>query len=81
MLARMKTTIDLPDALAREAKALAHREGVSLRELVVEGLRTEVARRSAPLKVDFVFPTAGGRGLRVGLEPAAAIDASYGLPR
>lgn len=78
---RMKTTIDLPDALAREAKELAHRHGVSLRELVVEGLRSEVARRSAaPTTMDFVFPTVGGKGLAVELDPASVIAASYGLP-
>lgn len=79
-MSRMKTTIDLPDALAREAKELAHRQGVSLRELVVEGLRSEVARRSTVAEVDFVFPTVGGRGLAVDIHPGAVIAASYGLP-
>lgn len=77
---RMKTTIDLPDALAREAKELAHRQGVSLRELVVEGLRSEITRRSIAPPVDFGFPTVGGRGLAVDLDPASVITASYGLP-
>ena len=60
----MKTTIDLPDALANEAKTLAASTGTTLRDLVVAGLRSEVERRSRPATVDFVFPTVAGRGLR-----------------
>jgi hypothetical protein len=74
----MKTTIEVPDALAVEAKALAHRQGVTLRELVVEGLRAEVERRSQPAtRVDFHFPTFGGDGLRPGVEWADLVDLSY----
>lgn len=40
----MKTTIELPDDLAREAKRLAAESGSTLRSLVEEGLRREVAR-------------------------------------
>lgn len=77
---RMKTTIELPDALADEARAVAHEHGTTLRELVVEGLRSEVARRRRPrTPVDFHFPTARGEGLVV---PAPDVLAtSYGLPR
>ena len=34
----MKTTMELPDALFRETKALAARKGLSLRQIVVEAL-------------------------------------------
>lgn len=77
---RMKTTIELPDALADEARALAHEHGTTLRELVVEGLRSEVERRRRPpAPVDFHFPTARGEGLVVAAEDVLAT--SYGLPR
>lgn len=76
----MKTTIDLPDNLAAEAKRVALEEGTTLRELVVSGLRREVAARQAPTRVDFVFPTAGGTGLVVDLEPHEILARSYGLP-
>lgn len=77
----MKTTIELPDALAREAKALARADGVTLRELVVEGLRREVEDRSSrPRRADFCFPTATGSGLRPGIDPSQVIEVSYELP-
>jgi hypothetical protein len=40
----MKTTVELPDQLAREAKAFAREHGVTLRELIERGLRAELAR-------------------------------------
>ncbi len=43
----MKTTIELPDPLFRQAKVLAARRGTTLRELVVEGLQ-HVTSRGAP---------------------------------
>ena len=39
----MKTTIEIPDDLAREAEATAARAGQSLPELVAEGLRLLLA--------------------------------------
>ena len=35
----MKTTIDLPDELLREAEVLAARRNTTFRELVIEGLQ------------------------------------------
>ena len=47
----MKTTLNLPDELAREAKRIALAEGTTLTRLIVEGLtsRLERARTRAPL--------------------------------
>ena len=42
---RMKTTIELPDALACEARELAAREKTTLRELVEAGLRAVLRER------------------------------------
>ncbi|MBA3278072.1 MAG: DUF2191 domain-containing protein [Geodermatophilaceae bacterium] len=65
----MKTTIELPDSLARRAKELARAQGVTLREVIEAGLRAELDRRSAPAPpVDFRFRTVGGSGLREGIE-------------
>lgn len=40
----MKTTIDLPDELLKEAKATAAMRGESLRQLVSEALKTHLAK-------------------------------------
>ena len=77
----MKTTIELPDGLAREAKAFARAQGVTLRELVVEGLRRELQARTAPpARVDFHFRTASGAGLDPDVDPASLTSLAYGLP-
>ena len=76
----MKTTIDLPDALANEAKRFAATQHTTLRDLVVSGLRAELARRQERPAADFHFPTVDGHGLSAGLTPAEAIARSYDLP-
>ncbi|QTV80745.1 hypothetical protein [Microbacterium sp. NIBRBAC000506063] len=56
----MKTTIEIPDALAAEAKRAALAERTTLRELMVTALRAELDRRGSIGPVDFHFPTVGG---------------------
>jgi hypothetical protein len=41
----MKTTVELPDALLREAKRVALREGTTVRALIERGLRGVVSGR------------------------------------
>lgn len=76
----MKTTIDIPDDLARQAKDVAREGRVTLRDLVVAGLRSEIDRRRSVPRVDLVFPTVGGVGLVAGVAPTEAVAASYDLP-
>lgn len=40
----MKTTVELPDELFRQAKAKAALEGVKLKDLIAEGLRLVLAQ-------------------------------------
>jgi hypothetical protein len=49
----MKTTVEISDALLREVRDLAAREGVTLRTLVERGLHRVVAeaKHSAPFKL------------------------------
>lgn len=42
----MKTTVELPDRLVRDAKRLAAKEGITMRELIERGLRAVVAGRT-----------------------------------
>jgi len=63
-MARMKTTLDIPDDLFREVKAKAALEGLKLKDLVAEGLRAVLhgkppgARRPRRIK----FPVLASRG-------------------
>ncbi|HEU4703473.1 MAG TPA: hypothetical protein VFS37_13400 [Conexibacter sp.] len=42
----MKTTVDIAEAMLREAKLIAAREGTTLKALVEEGLRHVIDERS-----------------------------------
>lgn len=52
MLVCMRTTINLPDALAEKAKARARAEGRTFTSLVEEGLRSVLSRPGEPARVD-----------------------------
>ena len=43
----MKTTLDIPDPLLREARKIAARDRTTLRGLVEQGLRKIIAERNA----------------------------------
>jgi hypothetical protein len=47
MVDHMKTTVDIAEAMLREAKTIAAREGVTLRSLFEEGLRHVIEERAA----------------------------------
>jgi hypothetical protein len=66
----MKTTVEIADPLPEQAKKLAAKEGLTLRVLMEEGLRSVLAsRQSAPAKPfrlrDGSFK--GGDGLQPGI--------------
>lgn len=66
----MKTTIDIADALFREARLLARRQGTTLRALVEEGLRHVVRERRATPGFQLRKVTFRGEGLAPDLEGA-----------
>ena len=59
----MKTTIEISDPLFAEAKKLAAREGVTVRELVEQGLREIVRNRMRPTKFKLRDVSFKGKGL------------------
>ena len=64
----MKTTIEISDPLLSEARALARKQGRTLRELVEAGLRHVVLeQRGKHRKFTLRAASVGGNGLRAGL--------------
>ena len=62
----MKTTIELPDALLREAKAFAAERGIPLREVVQRGIESVVhgrPRRDRPFRLNTIVTD--GEGLQI----------------
>lgn len=62
-LTHMKTTIELPDDLLKQAKQTARAEGATLRALIEEGLQHALRAREQRKIVGLDFPTFGGSGL------------------
>lgn len=81
MVGHMKTTVNLPDELLREAQNLARREGTTLRNLIETGLRTVVRQRTGESRFTLEDASVGGRGLQPQFRGASwedIRDAIYG---
>ena len=63
MVAHMKTTIEIADALLERARKAAQTEGTTLRSLVEQGLRSTLERRET--RSGYVWPdlSVDGRGV------------------
>ena len=75
----MRTTLNIPDALVKDAKRRAIEEGRTLTDLLVEGLRNRLAK-SLPARALPVSTATGGllKGVTwEQLEPADAAEESY----
>lgn len=64
----MKTTVELSAPLLKEAKAIAAREGTTLRVLLEEGLRESLARRRRGRRFRLRDTSVGGKGLQPGVD-------------
>ncbi len=60
----MKTTIDIADALAEQAKQVAAEDGTTLRSLVEEGLRRVLEERGGKSQFKLGRASFKGKGLR-----------------
>ncbi len=67
MLAHIRTTIDVPDALLTRARERAHAEGRTLRSVVTEALRSALDEPPSSRLEEFELPTYGGEGLAAGV--------------
>ena len=67
MVSHMKTTIEIPDALLKEAKDVAAARGTTLKELVATGLHAVVHDARNPLHVSYRRHTVAGNGLQPGV--------------
>jgi predicted transcriptional regulator len=64
MVSHMKTTIDLPDELLREAQLIARAEGTTLKSVMEEGLRAVIARHRTSQQYELRDASVSGRGLQ-----------------
>jgi len=64
MVSRMKTTVEIPDPLAEEAKAVARRDKTTLRALIETGLRQVLRERRRRVSFRLRDASFGGRGLQ-----------------
>ena len=77
----MKTTVELPDDLAREARRYAARHGMTLRAVVEDGIRSTLrAERAAAKTFALRDASVDGAGLRAefgGEEQSRLREAAY----
>ncbi len=59
----MKTTVDIPDMLLKEARKVALREGTTVRALIQQGLRRVLAERKQSKAFRLRKATFKGKGL------------------
>lgn len=64
MVNHMKTTIQLPDSLLKEARKLANEEQTTLKSLMEEGLRRIVSERKRRGSFNLRKATFNGKGLQ-----------------
>ena len=70
MVTHMKTTIQLPDSLLKEARSLANKEQTTLKSLMEEGLRRIIAEHRRHGEFKLRKATFRGKGLQPHLEGA-----------
>ncbi|MBW2264526.1 MAG: DUF2191 domain-containing protein [Deltaproteobacteria bacterium] len=67
MVTHMKTTVEIPEPLLNEAKAVAAREGTTLRAILEEALREALKRRRKKKRFKMRDASVPGKGLAEGI--------------
>ena len=70
MVSHMKTTIQIPDSLMKEARKLANEEHTTLKSLMEEGLRRIISEHRQRGRFKLRKATFRGKGLQPHLEGA-----------
>lgn len=70
----MKTTVELPDELLREAQRAAREEGTTLKSLMEEGLRAVLARHRDARQFALRDASVDGNGLQPEARSASWTD-------
>ena len=68
-MGRVKTTVEIADALLEEAKRVASRDASTLRELIEEGLRRSLEERKKKKSFRLRHASFRGKGLQPGVSP------------
>jgi hypothetical protein len=68
MVAHMKTTIDIADALLEQARKMARERNTTIKAILEAALREQIAKGKRPrARFQLETPTFEGRGLQPGL--------------
>jgi len=70
MVSRMKTTVELPEALLRAAQQVAREEHTTLKALIEAGLRAVLAEREQQRGFVLRDASVGGKGVQPGFRDA-----------
>ena len=70
MATHMKTTVDIPDSLFKDARRLAQRENTTLKALIEQGLRRTLAERKSQKTFHLRDARFHGKGLQPDMEGA-----------
>jgi hypothetical protein len=74
----MKTTVDISDSLFAEARSLAEAEGITLRNLMEDGLRAVIQqKKQRKPKFHLRDGSVSGKGTRPGLDWPRVRDMIY----
>jgi len=76
----MKTTVEIPDPLFREAKARAAMRGVPLKDLIIRGLQLALEDDDVAQPRRVTFPLVKSNGPMIGEEDVARALESFDLP-